>query len=164
MTFRKGRLDWMQVVSPSMAAFCKLAAGSNTATTDSLRLLREAAKAHTSTMTRIMRGRGFAAHLEALREAILEANEEVPNLFTDPTWDTMQVTSTRKIKTDASEGLMAQEAGFFMPDPESVWVHYEIGSEGCLFFVQGAVGLTESYCEALMAAAERIKDILDSEH
>lgn len=164
MTFRKGRLDWMQVVSPSMAAFCKLAARSNTATTDSLRLLREAAKAHTSTMTRIMRGRGFAAHLEALREAILEANEELPNLFTDPTWDMMQVTSTRKIKTDASEGSMAQEAGFFMPDPESVWVHYEIGSEGCLFFVQGAVGLTESYCEALMAAAERIKDILDFEH
>lgn len=164
MTFHKGRLDWMQVVSQSMAAFCKLAASSNTATTDCLRLLRKAAKAHTSTMTRITRGRGFAAHLEALREAILEANEELPDLFTDPTWEVMQVTSTRKIKTDASEGLMVQEAGFYMPDPESVWVHYEIGSEGCLFFVQGAVGLTESYCEALMAAAERIKNILESKH
>ena len=31
--------------------------------------------------------------------------------------------SSRKLKTDASGGLKAQETGFFMPDPESLFIH-----------------------------------------
>ena len=159
MPFHRGRLDWMQVVSPNMYSFCKAAADDRTPIADRLRLLRDAVQSHASTLTKIARGRGFAAHLEALQETVRE-HEPVPALFRDPTWEMMRVTSTRKIKTDASEGLMAQEAGFFMPDSESVFVHYEVEDDGCIFFIQSTKGRTLPFCEALRKAEDIVKRIL----
>ena len=159
--FHQGRLDWMQVVSPTMYHFCKAALDHHIPSAERLALLRDAAQSHASTLTKIARGRGFAAHLEALQE-VLQQHEPVPALFTDPTWEMMRVTSTRKIKTDASEGLMAQEAGFFMPDPESVFVHYEVEDDGCVFFVQSTQGRTLPFCQALQKAEDVVKGILEA--
>ena len=161
MPFHQGRLDWMQVVSPNMHHFCKAALDDHMPLAERLGLLRDAAQSHASTLTKIARGRGFAAHLEALQE-VLQQHEPVPALFKDPTWELMRVTSTRKIKTDASEGLMAQEAGFFMPDPESVFVHYEVEDDGCVFFVQSTQGRTLPFCEALGKAEDVVKRILEA--
>lgn len=160
MLFHKGRLDWMQVISPAMFAFCRAAISCDIPEAEVAGLLRDAANAHTVTMARTARGHGFAAHLEALQE-VLHEDEPVPELFMDPTWAMMHVTSTRKIKTDASEGLMAQEAGFFMPDPESVWVHYEVEENGCGYYIQSTEGRTAAFCEALKRAAERVKHLLE---
>ena len=161
MPFHQGRLDWMQVVSPNMYHFCKAALDEHIPLAERLALLRDAAQSHASTLTKIARGRGFAAHLEALQE-VLQQHEPVPALFKDPTWEMMRVTSTRKIKTDASEGLMAQEAGFFMPDPESVFVHYEVEDDGCIFFIQSTQGRTLPFCEALEKAEDVVKGILEA--
>lgn len=163
MLFHKGRLDWMQVVSPAMFAFCKAAIDDEAIpAAERRRLLREAVTVHASTMTRIGRGRGFAAHLEALRE-VLREDESLPAFFRDPTWEMMRVTSTKKlkIKTDASEGLMMQEGGFLMPDPESVWVHYEVEDERCRLWIQSTEGRTTPFFEALKKAAQRVKDLLE---
>lgn len=160
MLFHKGRLDWMQVVSPAMFAFCEGMLNNSVPVTQRKVLLREAANTHASTMTRIRRGRGFAAHLEALRE-VLRDDEPLPAFFADPTWEMMHVTSTRKVKTDASEGLMTQEAGFLMPDPESVWVHYEVEDDGLVFSIQSTEGQTQRFCNALKKAAESIKTVLE---
>lgn len=65
----------------------------------------------------------------------------------------MRVTSPRKLKTDASGELRTQEAGFFMPNPESVFVHYEIDEAECRFFVQNTEGWTHKFCHALEKAA-----------
>lgn len=159
MLFHKGRLDWMQVVSPAMFAFCKAMLDDSVSAIQRKVLLREAANTHASTMTRIRRGRGFAAHLEALRE-VLHDDEPLPAFFADPTWAMMHVTSTRKVKTDASEGLMTQEAGFLMPDPESVWVHYEVEDDSLVFSIQSTEGQTEKFCDALKKAAESINALL----
>ena len=161
MPFHQGRLDWMQVGSPNMYHFCKAALEDQIPLAERLALLRDAAQSHASTLTKIARGRGFAAHLEALQE-VLQQHEPVPALFKDSTWEMMRVTSTRKIKTDASEGLMAQEAGFFMPDPESVFVHYEVEDDGCVFFVQSTQGRTLRFCEALEKAEDVVKGILEA--
>lgn len=160
MLFSKGRLDWMQAVSPAMFAFCKAAIDDGISTAERRARLRDAADLHTNTMTSIRRGRGFAAHLEALRE-VLHENEPVPGLFRDSTWEMMRVTSSRKIKTDASQGMMAQEAGFLMPDPESVLVHYEVGDDGCRFFIQSTEGHTRPFFKALEEAAKRVKDLVE---
>ena len=90
----------------------------------------------------------------------MREHEPVPALFRDPTWEMMRVTSTGKIKTDASEGLMAQEAGLFMPDSESVFVHYEVEDNGCIFFIQSTKGRTWPFCEALRKAEDIVKHIL----
>jgi Choline/Carnitine o-acyltransferase len=112
-------------------------------------------------MTRISSGRDFAAHLEALREVVREEDEPVPALFHDPTWDMMRVTGTRKIKTDASEGVRAQDTGgFLMPDPESLWVHYEVEEEACRFWVQSTPGRTGPFCDRLKEAAAKVQKIL----
>ena len=160
MPFHRGRLDWMQVVSPNMFTFCRAATDDRIPFAERQRLLRDAAQSHASTLSKIARGRGFAAHLEALQEMVRE-HEPVPALFRDSTWEMMRVTSTRKIKTDASEGLMAQEAGFFMPDPESVLVHYEVEDDGCIFFIQSTKGRTLPFCEALEEAEDVVKRILE---
>lgn len=160
MLFHKGRLDWMQVVSPALFHFCKAAINPSIPLAERQMLLREAAKVHTSTMTRIGRGRGCMAHLEALQEMLCE-EDPVPAFFKDPTWKMMHVTSARKIKTDASEGLMVQEAGFLMPDPESLFIHYEIEDEGCRLYIQSTEGRTRAFFEALKDAAETVKDLLE---
>ena len=160
MFFHSGRLDWIQTVSPAMFKFCETAFREDITFTQRSKLLREAAGTHTSTMTRISRGRGFAAHLEALRE-VAEQEDALPEFFSDPTWEMMRVLSPRKIKTDASTGLKAQEAGFYMPDPESVFVHYEIDDAECRFFVQSTEGRTERFCEALEKAAEHVRRLLE---
>ena len=100
------------------------------------------------------------AHLEALQE-VLREGEPVPAFFQDPTWEMMRVTSARKIKTDASEGLMAQEAGFLMPDPESVLVHYELEDLGCRLYIQSTETRTGAFFEALQQAADMVKDLLE---
>ncbi len=161
MPFHRGRLDWMQVVSPEMHNFCKAATDDRIPLAERLGLLRDAAQSHASTMTRIARGRGFAAHLEALQE-VVRKDEALPALFKESTWQWMRVTSTRKIKTDASEAFMAQEAGFFMQDPESVWVHYEVEDDGCIFFVQSTKGRTLPFCEGLKEAETLMKHILET--
>lgn len=92
------------------------------------------------------------AHLEALRELARKHGEApfLPSMFQDPTWRMMTVTSTRKIKTDATEDLCAQEAGFYMPDPEGVLVHYEIITDSdCKFLVQSTGGRASAFEEAL---------------
>ena len=68
MPFRHGRLDWMQSMSSAMSAFCESAFDESLDLDRRSTLLREATSTHTSTMARISRGRGFAAHLEALWE------------------------------------------------------------------------------------------------
>lgn len=179
--FRKGRVDWMQVVSPAMYRFCHAAAApllsaptttttstppypapAATSPVETLQLLRGATQAHTSTMTRIARGKGFMAHLTALRGMVLP-HEPLPPLFLDQTWQAlMDVTSgARKIKTDASEDMGVREAGFWMPDPESVLVHYEVGEEGARIFVQGREGVTEKFFGAVKRAAGVVRGLLE---
>lgn len=159
MPFRFGRLDWIQSVSPAMFKICEAAFDESIDISRRSKLLREAASTHTSTMTRISRGRGFAAHLEALREIAQQEGMSL-DLFKDPTWSMMSVTSARKLKTDASEGMNVQEAGFFMPDPESVFVHYEFEELGCRLFVQSPQGRTNKFCEALEKAAKQVRQLL----
>lgn len=159
MPFRHGRLDWIQSVSPAMSSFCEAAFVESINISQCAKLLHEAASTHTSAMTRISRGRGFAAHLEALRELAEQEGISLP-LFEDPTWSMMSVTSGRKLKTDASEGLNVQEAGFFMPDPESVFVHYDIEESDCRLFVQSTKGQTSRFCRALEKAAEQVRRLL----
>ncbi|KAK3174022.1 putative PKS/NRPS-like protein biosynthetic cluster [Lepraria neglecta] len=160
MLFRGGRLDWMQSVSTAMFTFCEAAFNDEVPLAQRSKMLREAAGTHASTMTRVSRGRGFAAHLEALRE-VAQREEALPAFFDDPTWEMMRVLSSRKLKTDASVGLKAQEAGFFMPDPESFFVHYEIDELECQFFVQSTEGRTDLFCKALEKAAEQILRLLE---
>ena len=126
-TFNKGRVEIMQVVSPAVAEFCAAANSPDVSISTRRQLFYEAARAHTKTATRVARGRGFAGHLYALQE-VLREGEDMPALFTDPTYSRTQ---PGKIMTDCTESEDAlQEGGFMMPDWEHVWVRCQVQEDG----------------------------------
>jgi hypothetical protein len=141
MSFHKGRLDWMQPVSPVLKEFCYAALDEKASSHLSRALLSRAAAMQASTTMRISRGQGFLAHLEALHEVVRE-DEALPVFFADPTWDMMQVLSHKKIKTDSVEGMRVQEVGFFVLDPESLLEHYRLEVNMGTLSIQGTTGQT----------------------
>ena len=97
------------------------------------------------------------AHLEALRE-VLPEGEEVPEIFLSETRTSMSVLSPKMIQTDASDGLMQvmDEAGFFMPEPERLFVHYEVEEREIRMLIQGTSDRPARFYEKLQSAASRI--------
>lgn len=130
-TFYKGRADRMQTVLPPVDEFCKAMLDPNVPAKTRLKLFYDAAKTHSNTLTRVSRGLGFSNHLDGLKE-VLRDEEELPLLFCDPTYVNTQ---PKKIMTSSvlwHDDL--QEAGtvavpHMIPDPELIWVHYEVDDE-----------------------------------
>ena len=137
-TFQEGRNDMYQAVLPSVGAFCAAMQGTLT-TMDTVaeqkwgpdnmiqkrRLFDLAAQQHSDLLSRVARGHGFNHHLAALQEVLrTEEGEVLPALMTDPIFTRIKPT---KLMTDCAEWLGdIQDGGMTMPDPEFVWVHYEI--------------------------------------
>ena len=163
-TFDKGRVDIIQTVLPEVADFCtamRSASSSSTNTNLPQTRLRElfhkAAKAHTNAVTRISRGRGFAHHLYALQE-VRNEGEEVPSLFKDTMYSK---TRPGKIMTDCVDWEDAiSEGGYVMPDPEHVWVHYQVDEERCRFAVKAPMGRAAEFVDKLELAAKAVKELL----
>ncbi|KAL8786443.1 MAG: hypothetical protein Q9213_002759 [Squamulea squamosa] len=135
--FHKGRVDWIQAVQHSMAAFCAAAAAAAAAaahgdtasiTPELRRMFFHAVHVYANTTTRILRGHGFKAHLHALF-AMLRDDEPVPALFRDQAWRDTTVASVKTVKTDCLEGAMLQETAFLLPEPKCIFVHYEVEDE-----------------------------------
>ena len=124
--FYKGRVEIIQTVLPPVFEFCASMQAKTRPASYRRSIFYEAAKAYTNTTTRISRGGGFASHLYALQE-VIEEGEELPLLFSDPTYAN---TRPRKIMTSSvpwQDSL--QEAGFVLPDPENLWVQYEVDND-----------------------------------
>jgi hypothetical protein len=160
--FRQGRLDWMQVVSPSMYEFCASMVDNTRPPAELKALLQEAASTHSSTLAKTGRGKGFLAHCRYIREVVGE-DETVPAFFEDPTWPSMMNTSTtRKIKTlFLPRDMMIQEGGYLMTDPESLLVHYEVEEDRCFFWIQGTAEHPKRFQEALERAADMVRNLLE---
>ena len=165
-TFDKGRVDIIQTVLPEVADFCTAVRSFSSSTSTNLpktelrELFHKAAKAHTNAVTRISRGRGFAHHLYALQE-VRNEGEEVPSLFKDPMYSK---TRPGKIMTDCVDWEDAiSEGGYAMPDPEHVWVHYQVDEERCRFAVKAPMGRAEEFIGSLEKAARAVKDLLVGE-
>ncbi|KAF2464811.1 uncharacterized protein BDR25DRAFT_380712 [Lindgomyces ingoldianus] len=130
-SFRRGRVDIVQTVLPIVFRFCTAAlkdrVNDQSLLTEMRSLFLAAAQAHTVNVTRASRGFGFAGHLYALQE-MRKGEEPALELFIDPTY---QRTRPAKLMTDCTDwtnGLF-QEGGWVMPDPEHVWIHYEVLDE-----------------------------------
>jgi len=127
--FHKGRVDWIQVIQPPVAEFCAAARDDRIPLAKRKVLFFEASNAHANTMTRITRGHGFKAHMYALL-GMLREDEPLPTLFKDPAWEATSVPSVKMVKTDCLEGMMLQETAFLMPEPDCIFIHYEVEDDG----------------------------------
>ena len=128
--FHKGRVDIYQAVIPPIRDFCFAMKNAKTQN-ENMKPLRslfdDAARAHAALLAQVSQGRGFAGHMYALQE-VVGPGEEMPALFKDGIY---AKTRPAKLMTDCAEwrdGI--QDGGFAMPDPEHVWVHYEIDDTG----------------------------------
>lgn len=161
--FHRGRVDIIQTVLPSMYKFCSAALQDSEPTLDYYSELRAlfvaATQAHTVNVTRASRGLGFAGHFYALQE-VLREDEDLPDIFADPTY---QRTRPAKLMTDCADwtsGLM-MDGGWVMPYPDHVWVHYEVMNEEAKLYVKAPVGCLTDFYQALERAAGIIGAVLD---
>lgn len=53
------------------------------------------------------------------------------------------------------------EGGYAMEDPEHVWVHYQVGDEGCRFAVKAPVGRAGVFGGCLEEAAGLVRRVLE---
>ncbi|KAL8705707.1 MAG: hypothetical protein Q9201_001182 [Fulgogasparrea decipioides] len=123
--FHKGRVDWIQTVTPSVSEFCSSVLDSTVSRVECRNLFFNAAVAHTNQVNKIARGHGFKAHLHALREMV-DDQEPIPKLFRDPAWEATRVQSAKIVKTDCTEGLMLQETAFLTPTEACIFIHFEV--------------------------------------
>lgn len=128
--FRGGRIDWVQPVNSSMAAFCAAARADAIPRIEQRRMFFAAVTTFVNTVTKISRGYGFKAHMHALL-AMVGKDEEVPELFEQEAWrDTAMVSVVKTVRTDCLEGATLQEAGFLLPEEKCIFVHYEVEDDG----------------------------------
>ena len=129
--FYQGRIDLLQTVLPPVAQFCKAMSDPTKSSDSNRRIFHEACKAYTSTLTRISRGRGFESHLYALQE-VLEDDEEMPAIFRDPIYEYTRPRKKMMVSSVPWHDVL-QEAGTWAPDPENLWIHYEVEEETYVF-------------------------------
>ncbi|KID71992.1 polyketide synthase, partial [Metarhizium brunneum ARSEF 3297] len=89
-TFARGRVEWVQTVSPATRAFVEAAAASYTDSNNRTRvraLLHQATSTHSRAVVAAGRGLGAVRALYALRGAAQEQDKELPELFRTHSWD-----------------------------------------------------------------------------
>ncbi|OCL04357.1 hypothetical protein AOQ84DRAFT_416453 [Glonium stellatum] len=128
--FLRGRVDLNYVVWQAVAKFCAAASDPAPLMKDLRILFLEAAKVHASNVMRASRGHGIGRYFSCLEWSVRDG-EEVPGLFADPLYETKF--KPQKVITDC---LMtrALECGSLLPDPESLWIHFEPDQKGCVLF------------------------------
>lgn len=143
-TFLEGRSDMYQAVLPTVAQFCAamqdssspkgregVQDGGQTRLARKRELFDLAAKQHSSVLARVSRGHGFNHHLTAMRELAIRT-EDIPSFLDAPIYHRIR---PGKLMTDCAEWFgEIQDGGMAMPDPEFVWVHYEIQKDGSVTF------------------------------
>ena len=173
-SFYRGRVENNQITLPSAISFTVAALDDSVPISDRRKLLFNAVKGHTNSVTRAVRGRGFDRHMTSLRQMLRE-NEEVPDLFVDEVY---QRSRPRKIMCHCHETAMA-EKGFALRDPESIWVHFEVNEYRYIilsqikvhtnlflsvnFSITGHVGKAEAFTTILKEALEQVRLLLVSE-
>ncbi|KAL1857400.1 hypothetical protein Daus18300_010373 [Diaporthe australafricana] len=93
-TFARGRVDFVQTVTPAARAFLEAAASAAAHTTNGQKdlaqarnLLYEATAMHSRTIAAASHGRGAVGPLYALRGVAMERGLELPGLFRTRAWD-----------------------------------------------------------------------------
>lgn len=163
-TFARGRVEWVQTMSPAARAFVEAAAAKKPLE-ETRGLLNEAAAVHSRTMLNASQGRGAVGPLYALLAAAQQREgEELPELFKTHAWN-----STRRggpgqevkigfmrFQPDETESDDKDEAGFLVPGERGVYVHCNVREESARFAVSGKTSYVAGVCEALQRAAELV--------
>lgn len=180
-TFRRGRIDWVQTVTPQAKEFVERAAAAAAAAPDeggggtheaqTLGALFDAAAAsHSRLVSSAAQGSGYVRNLYALLAGLEGDNSiELPELFRTPAWD-----ATRRggPGQDLKIGFMPavggeqsdewDEGGFLMEGRRGVYVHCAVGEGQVKFSVSARLAYAALVCKELRRACDFISTILRS--
>ncbi|KAF5532714.1 polyketide synthase [Fusarium phyllophilum] len=165
--YARGRTDWLQVVTPDVVEWIESAIGglSSDESTSMLARLRDSTTKNTQNVRQVANGRGFVEPLYALQAFLEGEGQELPQLFRSESWKHSDRNATPKlVKTDClgSGGwLRMQEAGFLMPHPNSLFIHYEVHHDDPLILVQGREEDVSWFHECLDEAVSTIRSLID---
>lgn len=167
--YEKGRIDWIQSLTLDIAlwidAAIKFMESGEGDPADLLRKLRDAALGHAQALRQVADGRGYVEHLYSLMGAALREGKELPALFSSSAWQQCDRHATpKRAKSDClgSGGyLRFQEGGFLMPNPKSVFVHYEVHHADPLILVQGTEEDVAKFEGCLNRAIETVRAIIE---
>ena len=156
--FLKGRVDINHVLWPPVARFCEAASEPHTSPKKLKELFLDAARTHANNLMRASRGQGFDRYFLSLEWSVQEG-EEVPILFSNPLYE--KKSRPQKLMTDCLFSGCA-EVGSVLPDPESLWIHFEPASGSVRFSIWGRRGQIERFRTYLEESVERVREILET--
>ncbi|KAB8291221.1 hypothetical protein EYC80_009908 [Monilinia laxa] len=167
--FAKGRIDWMQTLTPDTALWIEAAIRFMESGKGNIAALSskvgEIAISHAQALRQIADGRGYVEPLYSLLGVAVSEGKELPSLFSSSAWRYCDRHATpKRAKTDnlGSGGyLRMQEGGFFMPSPNSVFVHYEVHHPDPLILVQGGEEDVAKFEDCLNRAIKTVRAIID---
>jgi hypothetical protein len=123
-TFRRGRVDIVQTVSPPVATWIASLAKPEISRKQKGRLFAEACRAHAAGIGRAFRGKSYARHLLALR-CFAEETGVRGGLLDDEISERMR---PKKAFSNCHSSRSAEKR-CVLEDREGVWMHFEVEDE-----------------------------------
>ncbi|GKT66740.1 mycocerosic acid synthase [Colletotrichum tofieldiae] len=122
--FHLGRPEIVQVVLRSVIDFCDAALDSTMSRAEARKKMMHAARECNAQIVKGGEGRNYFRLMDVLEVISQEqAPGEVPEIFSDPVW---KRSYPRLIMQTMIETRLAQDPGYTMEDPESVWMNYTV--------------------------------------
>ncbi|KAM7216745.1 hypothetical protein V8F06_007855 [Rhypophila decipiens] len=179
--YAKGRIDWLQTLTLEVVEFVDAAltlqsdsesseeAHHQVSLKDLGKRLKEVSISHVQNLQRVADGRGYVEGLYALMGTALASaggrEEDLPELFRAEVWrQTDRHLSQKRAKTDClgSGGyLRMQEGGFLMPNPGSLFIHYEVHHKDPLINVSGRKEDVQRFEEILVRCLGTVRKIVE---
>ncbi|KAK7755565.1 Type I Iterative PKS [Diatrype stigma] len=184
--FARGRVDWVQTMSPATRAFVETAAtaaisGNDDARARACALLKTATATSSRALAAASRGYGFVGHLYALRGVAQQQQQQLPALFETQAWAaTSSGGPGGRIKlgfmrflSDSDIGSHADtegdqhgeidyigEAGFLSPGENGIYIHCNVKDEHAQFALSGKPEYTARVYEAIRTSAGIVAGLL----
>lgn len=128
--FHLGRPEIVQVVLGSVVEFCDAALDDAVPRSEVREKLTRAARECNAQIVKGTEGRNYFRLMDVLEVMSQEQQDkgegEVPELFSDPVW---RRGYPQLIMQTMVETKLAEDPGFAMPHPESVWMSYHVSDD-----------------------------------
>nr|ALQ32981.1 putative polyketide synthase [Fusarium sp. NRRL 25184] len=156
--FHLGRPEIVQVVLKSVIDFCDAALDDAVPRSEARARLIQAARECNAQIAKGTEGRNYFRLMDVIEVmAQDQADEEMPELFSDPVWKRGY---PQLIMQTMVETKLAEDPGFTMPHPESVWMNYTVFDDSVEVCFVSPVKSADRFGAALDRAAELVKNIV----
>ncbi|KAF4992917.1 hypothetical protein FGRMN_6861 [Fusarium graminum] len=158
--FHLGRPEIVQVVLKSVMDFCDAALDDAVPRNEVRNKLLQAARECNAQIAKGTEGRNYFRLMDVIEVMSQEQKEEdIPELFSDPVWKRGY---PQLIMQTMVETKLAEDPGYTMPHPESVWMNYTVSEDSLEVCFVSPVNGAERFAAALDRAAEIVKGVISA--